>query len=155
MVPPSSHRIPRVRWYSGYRSPSSYFAYRTLTVSGRASHPVQLYYEVFISVRTPAVLLLPVWPLPISLATTFGISFDFSSSGYLDVSLPRVPPVKLWIHLTVTEHYLRRVPPFGYPRINARLRLLVASRSLPRPSSADGALASSLCPFLLDRSPLS
>ena len=90
MVPPSSHRIPRVRWYSGYRSPSSYFAYRTLTVSGRASHPVRLYFEVLISVRTPAVLLLPVWPLPISLATTFGVSVDFLSYRYLDVSVPCV-----------------------------------------------------------------
>ena len=101
MVPPFSHRIPRVRWYSGYRSPSSYFAYRTLTVSGRASHPVRLYFEVLISVRTPAVLLLPVWPLPISLATTFGISFDFSSSGYLDVSLPRVPLMHLLIQCMI------------------------------------------------------
>ena len=104
MVPPSSHRIPRVRWYSGYRSPSSYFAYRTLTVSGRASHPVRLYFEVLISVRTPAVLLLPVWPLPISLATTFGISFDFSSSGYLDVSLPRVPLMHLLIQCMIHDY---------------------------------------------------
>ena len=33
-----------------------------------------------------------VWPLPRSLATTYGISFDFSSWGYLDVS---VHPVSL------------------------------------------------------------
>ena len=32
-----------------------------------------------------------VCPLPSSLAATVGISFDFSSSGYLDVSVPRVP----------------------------------------------------------------
>ena len=32
-----------------------------------------------------------VCPLPASLAATVGISFDFSSSGYLDVSVPRVP----------------------------------------------------------------
>jgi hypothetical protein len=31
-----------------------------------------------------------VWALPGSLATTTGISFDFSSSGYLDVSVPQV-----------------------------------------------------------------
>lgn len=31
-----------------------------------------------------------VWAIPISLATTFGISVDFFSSGYWDVSLPRV-----------------------------------------------------------------
>ena len=31
-----------------------------------------------------------VWALPRSLAATEGISFDFFSSGYLDVSVPRV-----------------------------------------------------------------
>ena len=43
-----------------------------------------------------------VWPLPLSLAATQGISVDFSSSGYLDVSVPRVPFHKLWIHLWMT-----------------------------------------------------
>ena len=40
---------------------------------------------------------MPFWFLtfhrsagPISLATTFGVSFDFLSSGYLDVSVPQV-----------------------------------------------------------------
>ena len=33
----------------------------------------------------------PVWALPASLAATGGISFDSSSSGYLDVSVHRVP----------------------------------------------------------------
>ena len=42
MVPPSSHRIPRVRWYSGYRRPSSFFAYRTLTLFGSISHSIRL-----------------------------------------------------------------------------------------------------------------
>ena len=99
---------------------------------------------------TPGVRRPLVWPSPSSLATTKGIEFSFFSSWYLDVSLPRVPPVKLWIHLTVTEHYLRRVPPFGYPRFNACLRLPVAFRSLPRPSSAISARASSLCSYSLD-----
>jgi hypothetical protein len=35
----------------------------------------------------------------------------------------------------VTEYDLRRVSPFGHPRINARLQLPEAYRSLPRPSS--------------------
>jgi hypothetical protein len=34
---------------------------------------------------------VPVWALPLSLATTQGINDFFSSSGYLDVSVPRVP----------------------------------------------------------------
>ena len=146
MVPPSSHRIPRVRWYSGYRSPSSYFAYRTLTVSGRASHPVRLYFEVLISVRTPAVLLLPVWPLPISLATTFGISFDFSSSGYLDVSLPRVPLMHLLIQCMIHDY-----SSWGLPHSEicgwAYLQLTAAYRSLSRPSSAPDAKAFTLCSY--------
>ena len=32
----------------------------------------------------------PVWAIPVSLATTPGITFVFFSCGYLDVSVPRV-----------------------------------------------------------------
>ena len=32
----------------------------------------------------------PVWANPLSLATTYGISFDFYSCWYLDVSVPNV-----------------------------------------------------------------
>ena len=45
----------------------------------------------------------PVWALSISLAATLEIEFSFFSSGYLDVSVHRVPSVWLWIHHTVTE----------------------------------------------------
>jgi hypothetical protein len=37
-------------------------------------------------------LTAPVWALPRSLAATGGITIVFSSSGYLDVSVPRVRP---------------------------------------------------------------
>ena len=43
-----------------------------------------------------------------------------------------------------------RVSPFGYQGIYACLRLPLAFRSLPRPSSALGALASTLCSSSLD-----
>ena len=46
---------------------------------------------------------IPVWALPLSLAATHGIDVSFSSSGYLDVSVPRVPHAWLWIHHTLTE----------------------------------------------------
>ena len=52
------------------------------------------------AVRTPGILLLPVWPLPRSLATTGGISVDFFSSPYLDVSVQAVP---LYHTLTVSS----------------------------------------------------
>ena len=42
------------------------------------------------------------------------------------------------------------VPPFGYPWITAYLRLPKAFRSLSRPSSAIGAMASTLRSYSLD-----
>ena len=57
------------------------------------------------------------------------------------------------IHLTVTALSSGRVSPFGNPWIYACLRLPKAFRSLLRPSSAIGAMASALCSFLLDLSP--
>ena len=44
-----------------------------------------------------------VWALPFSLAATPGIDFSFSSSGYLDVSVHRVPPAWLCIRHAVAE----------------------------------------------------
>ena len=93
---------------------------------------------------TPEVLLPQVWPLPRSLATTSRISFDFSSSPYLDVSVQAVPLIYLCIQYMMHEYYSMRIAPFGNLRIKACLRLLVAYRSLPRPSSAPNAKAFTL-----------
>ena len=73
----------------------------TITLSGSSSQTIQLTFRIHIAVLTPGVLLLLVWPLPLSLATTSGISFDFSSSGYLDVSVPQVPLAYLFIQYTI------------------------------------------------------
>jgi hypothetical protein len=40
--------------------------------------------------------------LPLSLAATQRISFDFFSFGYLDVSVPQVRFFNLWIQLKMT-----------------------------------------------------
>ena len=75
------------------------FAYGAVTLSRRPSQAVPLP-RAFLTAMlggptTPAaVASAPVWPGPLSLATTRGISFDFSSSGYLDVSVPRVAPCR-------------------------------------------------------------
>ena len=103
MVPPSSHGIPRVPRYSGYHAPTSTFAYGTLTLFGLPSHAVLLIFVVFQVVRTPTALLLSVWPLPRSLATTYGISVDFFSSPYLDVSVQAVPLIYLCIQYMMTS----------------------------------------------------
>ena len=65
------------------------------------SNTFRLSLRMLILVRTPSVLLLLVWPLSLSLATTREISVDFSSSGYLDVSVPQVPLINLCIQLMI------------------------------------------------------
>ena len=91
-----------------------------------------------------------VWAVPISLAATFGIDLSFFSSGYLDVSVPRVPSAQTMYSSVSDWSSTSRVSPFGYQGIYACLRLPLAFRSLPRPSSALGALASTLCSCSLD-----
>ena len=61
-------------------------------------------------VRTPEILLPPVWPTPRSLATTYGISVDVFSSPYLDVSVQAVPHIYLWI-----QYMLMRYCRTGFP----------------------------------------
>ena len=101
MVPPSSLRIPRVRRYSGSSPPLRRFVYMTLTFFGWLSHTIRLQLSVRYPVLTPSLFLKKVWPPPISLATTLGISFDFFSSPYLDVSVREVPLLILWIQIRI------------------------------------------------------
>ena len=101
MGPLYSLQIPRVCRYSGYRSLLRRFVYEILTLSDRPSHVVRLQFRMIFSVLTPMAFLSSVWPLPISLATTFGISFDFFSSPYLDVSVREVPFLNLCIQLRI------------------------------------------------------
>ena len=95
-------------------------------------------------------MLRAVWPLPISLATTFGISVDYFSSPYLDVSVQAVPHAHLFDSVCVTTGLLWWVSPFGHPRIVAHLQLPEAFRSLSRPSSAPDAKAFPLRSYSLD-----
>ena len=115
MVPPSSHRVSRVRRYSGYSWPTSLFAYKTITFFGAPSHALLLSSVIPFAVLTPKILLLSVWPHPRSLATTSGISVDFFSSPYLDVSVQAVPRVHLWIQCTLTG-----LLPAGFPHSDIR-----------------------------------
>ena len=92
----------------------------------------------------------PVWPLPRSLATTYGISVDVSSSPYLDVSVQAVPRVRLFDSTHADWILSSRVAPFGNLRVNGYLLLTAAYRSLSRPSSAPDAKAFPLRSFQLD-----
>ena len=96
VVHPSSHRVSRVRRYSGYSLSVFSFAYGTLTLCGRLSHAVQLDTSDLDASPNPKKLSLLVWPPPRSLATTSGISVDVFSYPYLDVSVQGVPSVHLF-----------------------------------------------------------
>ena len=91
MVPPASHRISRVPRYSGtcyLLSPSpTRLSLSLVRLSIRFGSPI----VSCCPPSTPPVRRPAVWPLSSSLATTKEIEFSFFSSGYLDVSLPRVP----------------------------------------------------------------
>ena len=110
MVPARSHKVSRVSWYSGFRCVNSSFAYGAFTLSGRSS---QIRSAGIIESRLrsePRGARTPVWALPVSLAATPGIEFSFFSSGYLDVSVHRVPFHTLWIHVWILEVFSSGFP---------------------------------------------
>ena len=142
VVHPFSHRVSRVRRYSGYSLSVFSFAYGTLTLCGRLSHTVQLDTSDLDASPNPEDPEGPsVWPPPRSLATTSGISVDVFSCPYLDVSVQGVPHVRLFYSTHADAVLPHRVSPFGNLRINAYVPLPVAYRSLSRPSSAPDAKA--------------
>ena len=132
VVHPCSHRVSRVRRYSGYPLTPSSFKYGALTLCGRPSHAVLLDFSA--KCRS-------VWPPPRSLATTSGISVDVFSCPYLDVSVQGVPLIHLFDSVHDTQVLPVCVPTFGNLRITAHLQLPEAYRSLSRPSSAPDAKA--------------
>ena len=149
MVPPRSDRISRVPPYSRTK--------RRITHTGLSPTMATLSRVFCLSSNCH-------WPGPLSLAATNGISVDVYSYGYLDVSVPRVRFLPLWIqdkiplndtwkdkalqkqHLKFSKHQ-RWVAPFGNSRIKAYSQLPATYRSVSRPSSPVHAKASTKCPF--------
>ena len=110
MVPAHSHKVPRVSWYSGSRLVIRLFAYGAFTLSGRLSQNRSARICSHSCGPEPRGARAAVWALPVPLAATPGIDVSFSSSGYLDVSVRRVPLHALWIGAWMTG-----VPPAGFP----------------------------------------
>ena len=85
------------------------FAYGALTLSGRSFQDLSAIILHRLFSPNPGCKH-PVWALPRSLAATYGITVVFSSSGYLDVSVHRVPSTGLCI-----QHVVTGVFPAGLP----------------------------------------
>ena len=110
MVPAHSIKVSRVSMYSGYRHVIFPFAYGAFTLSGRLSQNLSARIDESIMRSEPRNARIPVWALPFSLAATNKIDVSFSSSGYLDVSVHRVPLHTLWIGV-----WMIRVLRTGFP----------------------------------------
>jgi hypothetical protein len=120
VVPPCSGRISRVPPYS---SP-----WHCITCTGLSPAKAQLSRWFHLS-------LPGHWPSPRSLATTSGVSVDVLSSGYLDVSVPRVcfySPMYSGIDtfLVITGN------PKPYPRTNMTSKFRLSKVGFPIRKSA-------------------
>ena len=122
MVPALSDKVSRVSSYSGYRHVTLIFAYGTFTLSGWSSqgHSANLCDSFMRS--EPRNARISVCPLSISLAATMEIDFSFSSSGYLDVSVHRVP-----FHTLCIGVWMTGVFPAGFPHSDISGSMLICS----------------------------
>ena len=141
VVHPVSHGVSRVPRYSGSSPLRNRFRIHDSHILWSAFPDCSSNNFSLFDCPQPQRINPLVWPLPRSLATTSGISVDFSSSPYLDVSVQAVPYVHLFDSMHVDRVLLCRVSPFGNLRINGYLHLPEAYRSLSRPSSAPDAKA--------------
>ena len=150
MVPPTSHKVPRVSWYFGSRLLNIHFAYGAFTLSGWLSqnHSAKLIRSITRS--EPRNARIPVWALPFSLAATHRITCCFLFLRLLRCfSSPGSLPYVMYWRMD-DRGFLCRVSPFGNLRVSGYLLLTAAYRSLSRPSSALSAKASSLRPYQLN-----
>ena len=150
MVPPDSHRISRARCYLGYTSGRcSVFVYGALTLYGdpfqRPSTNTTFSYSPY---PRQKVLDGPTTPttqrLPAITCDRFSL-IRFRSPLLTESRLfslpvgtemfhfPTFPPHALCVQARVTPHDWCGVPPFGNPRINARL---TAPRGLSQPPTS-------------------
>ena len=110
MVPAHSHKVSRVSWYSGSCHARSPFVYGAFTLSGWLSqnHSTRLTRQSCSPNPGVHALRFGLFRVRSPLLTESIVSF--SSSGYLDVSVHRVPLHTLWIGV-----WMIRVLRTGFP----------------------------------------
>ena len=144
------------------RAVRSGFAYGAVTRRGRPSHAVPLPSRTCArggpgcAASTPSAEPLPGMPArrfghrsPFARRYSGSLEIDFLSSGYLDVSVPRVVLPAPMCSGRGYPHCCGWVRPFGDPRVEGCVLLAGDYRSLPRPSSAPCAKASAVRPWYL------
>ena len=149
MVPPTSHKVPRVSWYSGYcRCLPISITRLSLSMAGFPKTLLLSFSSLMQSI-TPDRTRSGLGSFPFARRYSENRCFFlflrvlrcFSSPGSLHTPMDSVHD---------DRSSSCRVPPFRHPRLNGYLLLPAAFRSLSRLSSALSAKASALCPILLD-----
>ena len=110
MVPAYSVKVPRVSTYSGFRHANRPFTYGAFTLSGRPSQAVLLSLLDQFRGPNPGVHALRFGLFRVRSPLLTESHVVFSSSGYLDVSVHRVPFHSLWIGLWILEVFSSRFP---------------------------------------------
>ena len=159
MVPPGSDRIPLVPPYSGSCYASARFrirgfhALRPAFPGGSPTKPTATSQSY-----NPAGAVTPaVWAPPLSLAATRGITVVFSSSGYLDVSVPRVGPASRCHAFCMAGSPIRTsadLRPFAPTRGFSQLVtsfFASESQGIPRTPLIDFLVSSSIVKFILSQ----
>ena len=145
MVPPTSHKVPRVSWYFGSCSLSTDFAYGAFTLSGWLS-------QNHSAIRSTH-LLQSVTPLCTHNglgSSHFARRYSGNRCFFLFLRVLRCFSSPGSLHTPMYSVYddgglLRQVSPFRNRWVNGYLLLTIAYRSLSRLSSALSAKASALC----------
>ena len=110
MVPAHSHKVSRVSWYSGSRLDFLDFAYGAFTLFGWSFQDHSAILKVQFLGPNPVVHARPFGLFRVRSPLLTESLFIFFSSGYLDVSVHRVPFHTLWIGVWMTG-----VLPAGFP----------------------------------------
>ena len=111
MVLTYSHRIPRVLCYSGYPPSEINFAYEAITPYRPVFQPCSTIDFLNYAGPNPfEINFLGLGCFAFAHHYLRNRLFTFFSSGYLDVSVPRVPRATLWIHVTLRDYSSRGFP---------------------------------------------
>ena len=134
MVPPRSDRVSRVPPYSISRNGRfrirGYHPLWRVFPNASANERLALAPK-----RQVTALPFRLRAAPLSLIATRGISVDFFSSGYLDISVPRVRLAHLWIQCAITNVVLVGFPHSEIPgskSVSDSPRLIAGSHVLHR-----------------------
>ena len=130
MVLPDSDGISRAPSYSGSTQEKYIFNYRIITFFDSSFQMIRLIYSFVTPYRvstTPISKLIGLG-FPVSLAATQGIDFFLFLRVLRCFSSPGLPSNMLCIHMSITQHNLCWVSPFGNLWINAYLQLPKAYR---------------------------